>query len=211
MRLPFRSTRFLALAVVTAAVPLAALAGGGQAATASTAQVVTAAPEIPDSPAGRQLRWFLDAPNRAPLTESELGEHLNGAYLQALTADGFNAFLKNVTGFQLEELTTVTPTALVGAGTIGGQKFIVQIRVDTAGKIDLIGVTLPTPPPPPPHELEAARHPAPRGGPRGRLPRRRDRLPGPVRGRPRRESGQGAAPGLDLQALRDGRRGREGP
>ena len=100
MRLPFRSTRFLTLALVTAAVPFASLAGGGQPATASTAQTITAAPEIPDSPAGRQLRWFLDAPGRAPLTESELGEHVNAAYLRSLTVDGFNAFLKNVTGFQ---------------------------------------------------------------------------------------------------------------
>ncbi|WP_371783773.1 serine hydrolase [Streptosporangium subroseum] len=149
MRLPFRSTRFLALAVVTAAVPFASLAGGGRPATATVAQVVTVAPEIPDSPAGRQLRWFLDAPSRAPLTESELGEHVNSAYLRSLTVDGFNAFLKNVTGFQLEELTTVTPTALVGTGTIGGEKFVVQIHVDAEGKIDLIGMTLPTPPPPP--------------------------------------------------------------
>ena len=98
MRLPFRSTRFLTLALVTAAVPFASLAGGGQPATASTAQTITAAPEIPDSPAGRRLRWFLDAPGRAPLTESELGEHVNAAYLRSLTVDGFNAFLKNVTG-----------------------------------------------------------------------------------------------------------------
>ena len=103
---------------------------------------------------------------------------MNAAYLRSLTVDGFNAFLKNVTGFQLEELTTVTPTALVGTGAIGGEKFVVQIHVDAEGKIDLIGVTLPTPPLPLPTSWGQLDTPAPPGRPPGGFPRGRDRLRG---------------------------------
>ncbi|GGS78808.1 hypothetical protein GCM10010156_41920 [Planobispora rosea] len=143
-----RPTRLLALALALATVPVATLATAGHASAASAAPAVVAAPEIPDSPVGRQLRWFLGAPDRAPLAESELAEHVNAAYLKDLTVKGFNDFLTQAKGLTLEKLTEVTDTALSGTGTIGGQEFLIRIAVDGEGKINLIGVLPPEPPAP---------------------------------------------------------------
>ncbi|GAA2878393.1 hypothetical protein GCM10010517_40420 [Streptosporangium fragile] len=143
MRLPFRSKRLLALALAAAAVPAVALPAAAVPAAAVAAPTVSAAPEIPDSPAGRQLRWFLAAPERAPLAESELREHFNADYLKDLTAQGLNDFLQQVAGLRLEKLTKVTPTALAGTGTISGEEFLIQLGVDGAGKINLLGVMPP--------------------------------------------------------------------
>ncbi|WP_329429012.1 serine hydrolase [Streptosporangium sp. NBC_01495] len=167
MRLPFRSKHLLALAVaVTAvpatilplAVPASAVTAGAAGAEAVTTGAVTtgattagrplAEPEIPDSPAGRQLRWFLGAPDRAPLAESELGERFNSGYLSSLTANGLNAFLASAKGFRLEKLTRETPSSLAGIGAIGEQAFVLQLGVDGDGKINLLGLTPPAPPVP---------------------------------------------------------------
>ncbi|MEU4407421.1 serine hydrolase [Streptosporangium sp. NPDC023963] len=162
MRLPFRSKRLLAIAVTAvpvmtlplavpaAAVTAEAVTAGAVTTEAVTAEAVTAGrplaePEIPDSPAGRQLRWFLGAPDRAPLAESELKEHLNSGFLASLTVNGVNAFLKASKGFRLEKLTKETPSSLAGTGTIGEQAFTLQLGVDGDGKINLLGLTPPEP------------------------------------------------------------------
>ncbi|GGK52703.1 hypothetical protein Ppa06_06320 [Planomonospora parontospora subsp. parontospora] len=168
MRPLSRPTRLLAAALAAAAVPVIALTGG-QAAQAApvaqaaqvthdaqtiqfthvaqiTASAVTAAPEIPDSPAGRQLRWFLGAPDRAPLSGSELAGHVEAAFLAELTVEKFNAFLADVRGLTLEKLTEVTPTALTGTGRIGKEEVTLQLRVNAQGKIDRLGVGAPQPP-----------------------------------------------------------------
>ncbi|WP_433243090.1 serine hydrolase [Streptosporangium sp. CA-135522] len=151
MRLPFRQTRVLALALLTAAVPVTVLAVGGQAAAASAAATVAVAPAIPDSPAGRQLSWFLDAVSRAPIAESELREHLSAEFLKAIPADDFNAFLDRSKGVALEKLTTVKPELLVGLVTAAGQKFVLTISVDGDGKVASLGAVpeeAPIPPAP---------------------------------------------------------------
>lgn len=135
MRLPFRQTRVLALGLAMAAVPTAALVSG---APATTAAVVTAAPQIPDSPAGRQLSWFLDAVPRAPIPAAELEEHLNAEFLKAIPADDFNAFVKGLKGLTLEKLTTVQPTTLVGLASVGGHTYVLTIAVDGEGRINAL-------------------------------------------------------------------------
>ncbi|MER5320446.1 Cpe/LpqF family protein [Streptosporangium roseum] len=150
MRLPFRQARVLALALVTATVPLTTLAGGGQAAAASAAApAVTAAPVIPDSPAGRQLSWYLDAVPRVPIAESELKEHFSADFLTSIPADDLNAFTGRLKGMTLEKLTTVKPDLLVGQVTIAGQGFVLTISVDGDGKINTLRVAPPETPVPP--------------------------------------------------------------
>ncbi|WP_326824828.1 serine hydrolase [Streptosporangium sp. NBC_01756] len=146
MRLPFRQTRVLALGLAMAAVPTAALVSG---APATTAAVVTAAPQIPDSPAGRQLSWFLDAVPRAPIPAAELEEHLNAEFLKAIPADDFNAFVKGLKGLTLEKLTTVQPTTLVGLASVGGHTYVLTIAVDGEGRINALRLD-PGPAPVPP-------------------------------------------------------------
>ncbi|MDP9865824.1 MULTISPECIES: serine hydrolase [Streptosporangium] len=152
MRLPFRQARILALALATAAAPLAVLAAGGQAAAAvPAAPAVAAAPVIPDSPAGRQLSWFLDAVPRAPIAESELRDHLSAEFLKTVPPADFNAFTAQLKGLTLEKLTTVKPDLLVGPVTVAGQKFVLTLAVDGDGKIGSLRVApqnVPVPPVP---------------------------------------------------------------
>lgn len=163
MRSPFRSKRLLAVAVAVAAVPATVLppalpasaatevvtagapTSGTVAQGAARAESALAEPEIPDSPAGRQLRWFLGAPDRAPLSESELGEHFNSGYLSSLTVNAVNAFLQASKGFRLERLTEETPAALAGTGAIGEQAFVLRLGVDGDGKINLLMLMPPEP------------------------------------------------------------------
>ncbi|GAA4236052.1 beta-lactamase class A [Streptosporangium album] len=147
MRLPFRQTYALALGLAMAAVPATALASGAPAAPAPAA--VTAAPQIPDSPVGRQLSWYLDAVPRAPIPNAELEEHLSADFLKAIPADDFNAFTKNLKGLTLEKLTAVKPTRLVGLASVGGHTFVLTIAVDGDGRINRLGLD-PGPAPVPP-------------------------------------------------------------
>ncbi len=148
MRLPSRSTCSLALALVAAVVPVTVLTGGGQAAIAA-AQTITDAPQIPDSPAGKQLTWFFDALSRTPIAESELREHFATSFLTAVPADEINKFAKTLKGLTLEKLTTVKPTVLQGTATLGEQRYLLAISVDDDGKINELQVP-PAPGPVPP-------------------------------------------------------------
>ncbi|GGP90469.1 serine hydrolase [Streptosporangium pseudovulgare] len=165
MHLRPRTTRTLALAALAVAAPLTvggtlpaaadavrpAAAPVRQAAVGtapSPATTATATPEIPDSPAGRQLRWFLDATTRAPLPADELGQHVNAGFLKEVTVDGFNQFLKGMSGIRLDELTRTDPDFLIGTVTVGGRKSDVRLTVDASGKIDGLLVAPSVPPAP---------------------------------------------------------------
>ncbi|MFF4414823.1 serine hydrolase [Streptosporangium sp. NPDC001559] len=157
MRPPFRSTRMLALALAATVVPVSTVAAGGQsvAATSSgtlswTALTVTAAPQIPDTPAGRQLTWFLDALSRTPVPESELREHFAANFLQAVSADEINKFAVSLKGLTLQTLTEASPTSLYGTAKLGGEDYVVTLTVDGDGKINGLRVQQPQPMPPAP-------------------------------------------------------------
>ncbi|MFF0307107.1 serine hydrolase [Streptosporangium sp. NPDC004379] len=115
---------------------------------AAPTPTATTAPEIPDTPAGRQLRWFLDATGRVPLSADEIGQHLSADFLKQVTADGFNQFLKGLAGIRLDELTRTDPGFLAGTATVAGQKTDVQLTVDASGKIDGLLVKPSLPPAP---------------------------------------------------------------
>ncbi|MEU1730792.1 serine hydrolase [Streptosporangium sp. NPDC020145] len=165
MRPPFRSTRMLALALAATVVPVSTVAAGGQsvAATSSvtlsgTALTVAAAPRIPDTPAGRQLTWLLDALSRAPLPESELREHFAAGFLQEVPPDEINKFVAALKGLTLQTLNEADPTSLYGTAKLGGEDYVVTLSVDDDGKINSLRVQQPQPLPPGPknwRELDA--------------------------------------------------------
>ncbi|TDD30991.1 serine hydrolase, partial [Nonomuraea terrae] len=123
----------------TAATPAA-----GRTAVAATA---TAAPEIPDTPAGRQLRWLFDAVTRAPLSESELSGHFEAAFLASVTPARLNQTLVSLADMRLEELLQSRPNALVARVTAAGTPFTVQLDVNAAGLINGLLFQPVTPPP----------------------------------------------------------------
>ncbi|WP_405142489.1 Cpe/LpqF family protein [Sphaerisporangium sp. NBC_01403] len=101
----------------------------------------SAAVTIPDSPVGRQLRWYMEAVNRAPLAESELAEHLSQDFMKGVPPEEFNTMAKSLADLKLEELSDIKPTALVGQTLIPGQSYKTEISVDGDGKIDYLLLT----------------------------------------------------------------------
>jgi hypothetical protein len=97
------------------------------------------ATELPNSPAGRQLRWLIDASARLPLSEAELRAHFAKEFLAmpggspAETNQGL-ALLSGERGMQLRGLVAVAPKALVAvvAGA-GSRELGVTLAVNHAG------------------------------------------------------------------------------
>ncbi|MEU8040823.1 Cpe/LpqF family protein [Streptosporangium sp. NPDC049078] len=94
---------------------------------------------IPDSPVGKQMRWYLDAVNRAPIAEGELKEHLSQDFLKEIPPQRFNEIAQGLTELTVDELSSTKPTVLIGLTSIPlGQKYDTKISVGTDGKIDYL-------------------------------------------------------------------------
>ncbi|MER5420674.1 Cpe/LpqF family protein [Streptosporangium roseum] len=94
---------------------------------------------IPDSPVGKQLRWYLDAVNRTPIAESELNEHLSRDFLKEIPPQKFNEIAQGLKGLTVDELSNTEPAVLTGLTSIPlGQKYDTKISVGTDGKIDYL-------------------------------------------------------------------------
>ncbi|GLW97851.1 serine hydrolase [Microtetraspora sp. NBRC 16547] len=128
-----KPVRFLAAAAV--AVTMTAVCVGQTAPVQATTAVV-AAPEIPDTPAGRQLRWLLDAATRPPIPESELKEHFAAAFLQSVPADQLNRTLTAFKGMRLQELTRSESTLLTATVEAAGALFDLSLSTDGAGLLN---------------------------------------------------------------------------
>ncbi|MCT9929103.1 serine hydrolase [Planotetraspora sp. A-T 1434] len=102
---------------------------------------------IPDTPVGRQLRWFLNAAATPPIPEDELAAHLSAGFLAQVPPAEFNKVIQGLGGLRLDELIDVQPTALVGLVTAGARQLKLSISVDGAEKIDGLLLTLAGPPP----------------------------------------------------------------
>ncbi|MCP9486458.1 MAG: Cpe/LpqF family protein [Gaiellaceae bacterium MAG52_C11] len=112
---------------------------GAQAASPTDDRFV--ATEVPDSPAGRQLQWLIDASARLPLSEGELRAHFAKELLAmpglspAETNKGFG-LLFGSSGIQLRGLVAVEPRALVAVVTgATGNELVVTLVVDRKGFI----------------------------------------------------------------------------
>ncbi|MEO3873893.1 serine hydrolase [Nonomuraea sp. B12E4] len=152
MHAPSKTARSL---VVTAAaatmtvcvaqpVPVQATTTPVSALTAPATAPVTA-PAIPDTPAGRQLRWLLDAATRPPVPESELAQHFTAGFLKEIPAATINQILAAFRGMRLERLTQAQQTALIALVTAGGTAYEVLLGVDAAGLIGSLQFRAPAP------------------------------------------------------------------
>lgn len=93
-------------------------------------------PEIPDSPVGEQLRWFLEAAAALPIPEDQIRAHFSAAFLGQVSPAQLNEVLRSLGGLRLESLTAVTPTALIGVVTTGLGRLQIFMAVDGDGRID---------------------------------------------------------------------------
>ncbi|MFI9558707.1 serine hydrolase [Nonomuraea endophytica] len=143
------SKSLLALAV---AATLLAGSGVATAASATAGPSPTGSPgvEIPATPAGQQLRWFLDAVGRAPVPESEIKEHVSAAYLSQVSPAEMNQLLQDLKGLTLSSVDESRPNSINGVVVASGQKFDVTLAVDGTGKIVMLSFEpiLPVPPEP---------------------------------------------------------------
>ncbi|MFI6503752.1 Cpe/LpqF family protein [Nonomuraea typhae] len=100
-----------------------------------------AAPEValPDSPAGRQLRWYMEAVNRTPISEEELKQHFTAGFLKDIPPEKINDLARGLKELRLEKLTAAKPAELAGVTSIPfGQRYDTKISVDKTGKIDFL-------------------------------------------------------------------------
>jgi dienelactone hydrolase len=155
--------RWLVLPAVLAVVALAVLPG----VTPSQADAPAAAPagrfvttQPPDSPAGRQLAWFIEVSRRLPISDAELSAHFTKTFLASpggspkevndALRDGIDA-----SGVTLLGLTLAEPDRLIAIVTgRGGLELSVVFATNRAGLIEFASlqpvaaqapVTLPTP------------------------------------------------------------------
>jgi hypothetical protein len=158
-----RARRWPAPPAMLAVAALALLPG----ATPANADAPAATPadrfvttQLPDSPAGHQLAWFIEASRRLPLGEAELRAHFTKAFLASpggspkevndVLSQGIDA-----SGVTLLGLTLAQPDRLIAIVTgRGGLELRVVLTTNTTGLIEFAllqpvsaqaAVTLPTP------------------------------------------------------------------
>jgi dienelactone hydrolase len=106
------------------------------------------ATELPDSPAGGQLGWLLDASQRLPLSEDELRAHFTPAFLAipGVSPAQINATLGSVVGeggLQLVGVVVSDPDAIVAVVTgRDGQELVVTVHVGGDGVIENASIQL---------------------------------------------------------------------
>jgi Beta-lactamase enzyme family/ORF 12 gene product N-terminal len=119
---------------------------------AASSPPVSGPAAVPDTPAGRQLDWFLGAAADVPLSRQVIETHFAAAFLAQIGPDDINshlAALQTPAGGSLTELLSDAddPNALVAVAAFGDVKITVTITVDGAGLISGL-LLLPDQPPP---------------------------------------------------------------
>jgi uncharacterized protein len=122
------------LCLITACVLVAC----GNSHPASTA--TAAGPTFPNTPAGVQARWVLQAVNRQPISNAEVRAHFGQAFLAHATpaqlAEILNEKLIGYARVRLVSITTSQPKTLVFVMSVrGAQRFEMRLSVDTQGLI----------------------------------------------------------------------------
>lgn len=95
---------------------------------------------IPDSEAGRQLRWMLDAARSLPIPLAQIEEHFSAEFLTVIPADQLNAILAqagDASKVRVLGVLAMTPTTLdvaIDPGT-GEPRQVIFVAVDGEGRI----------------------------------------------------------------------------
>ncbi|PRX58670.1 beta-lactamase class A [Nonomuraea fuscirosea] len=133
-----RSKPVRLLATAAMAVTMTACVSGPapvQANTAPTASPTpsSTAPQIPGTPAGKQLSWLFEAVPRAPIADDELAGHFTADFLKAVPPAQINQIFADVKGMRLERIVGSDDSQLVARVVAGGTPFEIVIVVDGAG------------------------------------------------------------------------------
>ncbi|UBU11719.1 serine hydrolase [Nonomuraea gerenzanensis] len=146
MHTPSKPVRILAAA--TAAIAMTACAGRPVPAEATSAGVtapVSAAPEVPATPAGRQLAWLLDASTRLPITDDELAGHFTADFLKNIPPAQLNQALAGFENLKLERVEQSHERELLARVLAGASAVNVVISVDADGLMSGLRFMAPDP------------------------------------------------------------------
>ncbi|MFC5824354.1 serine hydrolase [Nonomuraea insulae] len=148
MNTPSKPVRILAAAA--AAIAMTACVSGPAPVQATAAAPMTATVDIPDTPAGRQATWLLDAAPRAPIPDNELAGHFTADFLKAVPPAQLNQTLVSVKAMTLEKILAAQDTHLVARITVGTTPFDMVIDVDATGLMNGLRFAEPLKPAPTP-------------------------------------------------------------
>jgi fermentation-respiration switch protein FrsA (DUF1100 family) len=117
--------------------------------TQPTATPSTAAPNVslPDSPAGLQARWLIEATARLPIPEAEVRDHFDAAFLAQVNPETLNQGLQGAGSLSVVSIETNEPNALVIIVSTGGTQVQVSLSVDEKGLISGLRISPAAPPP----------------------------------------------------------------
>jgi len=97
---------------------------------------------FPDTPAGRQARWFVGALAHLPIPAARIAAHFDRAYLALLPAPAaaaLNASFAGLHALRVDSIMTGTPDTLAFVVTVNGkQRLDANIAVDPEGLIRLL-------------------------------------------------------------------------
>ncbi len=154
LRNPRRTTTHRrALASTLLAIGLTLIAARtAEARSAPPPMAAPASTSIPDSPAGRQLRWFLEVTESLPIPVPAIEEHFSAAFLAQVPPDQLNVLLAQsghstlVRFLRVVSTTPLSIDAAVDPGT-GGPPVVFFLAVDADGRIAGFGTKfVPLPP-----------------------------------------------------------------
>lgn len=93
-------------------------------------------PTFPNTPAGVQARWVVQAVNRLPVTDVALRAHISPAFLRNTTAAEENASLAPYGQVRLVSVARSQARTIVFVMSVrGAQRFLMRLRVDSHGLI----------------------------------------------------------------------------
>lgn len=148
--------RTVAVALTTSSLLLAAGAATAVPAAAVPAPVFASGAvagldvPIPDTPAGRQLRWLLAAVPDAPIPEDQLTEHFTEEMLRLLPPAQLNEYFATIGDLRLDRILQAEPAAILVEVTAGGRKQWMELSVDASGRIAMARLMNPITPKPTP-------------------------------------------------------------
>ncbi|MEV0615292.1 serine hydrolase [Nonomuraea sp. NPDC050404] len=135
MKTPSKPARLLSAAAVAITMTACVSQPGPVYATQTASAGSVAAPTIPDTLAGKQLTWLLDAVNRTPIPDDELAGHFSPDFLKAVPPAQVNEALASVKGMQVRRVLSSQNQYLLAEVTAGATTSNAEITVDTAGVI----------------------------------------------------------------------------
>ncbi|MFB4267357.1 serine hydrolase [Nonomuraea sp. GTA35] len=138
------STPVRVLAAAAAAIAMTACVSQPVPAQATDTAIATA-PEVPDTPAGRQLGWLLDASTRAPIAEDELAGHFTADFLKSVPPAQLNQVLTTFKDLKLERVEVSQDRQLLARVLMGASAFDVALSVDAAGLMNGLRFMAPDP------------------------------------------------------------------